>query len=146
MQVLNRSFPWKKGAFNKKKTVFTTTLSVTLTKKLIYCFIWSTAYFGAEAQKNESGFKIEGVFGEEQLEFRRGKGTSQVISERTSDIDKELCDCFIKFQKALDRVSWTKFMQILKESSIGCLERTLSANFTWIRVLNCYWTKGRQEV
>jgi len=38
----------EKRAFNKKTTVFTTTLDVNLTRKLLYCVIWSTAWYGAE--------------------------------------------------------------------------------------------------
>jgi hypothetical protein len=60
------------------------------------------------------------VLGENQFGFRRGKGTSdaigmlRIISERTLDIDEELCACFIDWQKAFDHVNWTKLMQILK--------------------------------
>ena len=63
--------------------------------------------------------KIEDVLGD-QFGFRRGKGTRdaigmlRIISERTLEIDEELCICFIDWQKAFDRVNWTKFMQILK--------------------------------
>jgi hypothetical protein len=45
--------------------------------------------------------KIENVLGEDQFEFRRGKGTTdatkmlRIISERTLDINEELCACFI---------------------------------------------------
>jgi len=39
----------------------------------------------------------------------------RIMSERTLEIDKELCVCFIDWQKAFDRVNWTKLMQILKE-------------------------------
>jgi len=41
------------------------------------------------------------VLGEDQFEFRRGKGTRdavgmmRIISERTLEIDEELCVCFI---------------------------------------------------
>jgi hypothetical protein len=57
--------------------------------------------------------------GEDQFGFRRGKVTRDAISavtisERTLDIDKELCVCFINWQKGFDRVNWTKLMQILK--------------------------------
>ena len=67
--------------------------------------------------------KIEDVLGEERFEFRRGKGTRdaigmlRIISERTLEID-ELAVCFIDWQKAFDRVNWTKLMQILKGTVI----------------------------
>jgi hypothetical protein len=37
-----------KAAFNKKGALFTSTLHVKLRKKLIKCYIWSTALYGAE--------------------------------------------------------------------------------------------------
>ena len=40
-------------------------------------------------------------------------------------IDEELCVCFIDWQKAFDRVNWTKLMQILKRTGIDWRERRL---------------------
>jgi hypothetical protein len=37
-----------KAAFNKKKTLFTSKLDLNLRKKLVKCYIWSTAFYGAE--------------------------------------------------------------------------------------------------
>jgi len=37
-----------KAAFNKKKNLFTSTLDLNLRKKLIKCYIWSMALYGAE--------------------------------------------------------------------------------------------------
>jgi hypothetical protein len=37
------------GAFNKKRTLFTSTLDLELRKKLEKCYIWSTALYGAES-------------------------------------------------------------------------------------------------
>jgi len=37
-----------KAAFNKKRTLFTSTLDLELRKKLMKCYIWSTALYGAE--------------------------------------------------------------------------------------------------
>jgi hypothetical protein len=45
--------------------------------------------------------------------------SERIISERTLDIDEELCACFIDWQKALGRVNWTKLMQISKGPGIG---------------------------
>jgi len=46
-----------------------------------------------------------------------------IIAERTFKIDEELCISFIDWQKAFDRVNWTKLMQILRELvSIGVKE------------------------
>jgi hypothetical protein len=76
--------------------------------------------------------KIEDVLGQDQFGFRRGKGTRdaigmlRIISERNLAIDEELCACFIDWQKAFDRVNWTKLMQILTESDIDWRERRLN--------------------
>ena len=75
--------------------------------------------------------KIEDVLGEHQFGFRTGKGTRdaigmmRIIAERTLEIDEELCICFIDWQKAFDRVNWTKLMQILKRTRIDWRERSL---------------------
>ena len=37
-----------KAAFNKKKALFTGTLDLELRKKLVKCYIWSVAVYGAE--------------------------------------------------------------------------------------------------
>ena len=37
-----------KAAFNKNKTLFTSKLDLYLRKKLIKCYIWSMAFYGAE--------------------------------------------------------------------------------------------------
>jgi len=37
-----------KSAFNKKKTLFTRKLDLNLRKKLVKCYIWSMALYGAE--------------------------------------------------------------------------------------------------
>jgi len=71
--------------------------------------------------------KIEDVLGQDQFAFRRGKGCRDAIGmmritvERTLEIGEELCVCFIDWQKAFERVNWTKLMQILK-LSIGVKE------------------------
>ena len=37
-----------KAAFNKKRALFTSTLDLELRKKLVKCYIWSIALYGAE--------------------------------------------------------------------------------------------------
>ena len=49
----------------------------------------------------------------------------RIIAERTLEIDEEMCVCFIEWQKAFDRVNWTKLMQILKRTGIDWRERRL---------------------
>ena len=78
--------------------------------------------------------KIEDGLREDHFGFRRGKGTTdaigmlRIISERTLEIDKELCVCFIDWQKASDQVNWTKLMQILKGTGNDWCERRLINN------------------
>jgi len=38
-----------KAAFNKKRTPFTSTLDLELRKKLVKCYVWSIALYGAES-------------------------------------------------------------------------------------------------
>jgi hypothetical protein len=49
----------------------------------------------------------------------------RVMSEHTLDVDKELCACFIDWQKAFDHLNWTKLMQIVKVTGIDWRERRL---------------------
>ena len=71
------------------------------------------------------------MLGEDQFGFRRGKGTRdaigmmRIIAERPLEVDEELCVCFIDWQRAFDRVKWTKLMQILKRKGIDWRERRL---------------------
>ena len=70
-----------------------------------------TAKIVAKILRRRIEKEIEGVLGEDQFGFRRGKGTTdavgmlRIISERTLEIDAELCVCFIDWQKAFDHVS-----------------------------------------
>jgi len=41
-------------------------------------------------------------------------GMLRIISEKTLDMDEELCACFRDWQKAFCHVNWTKLRQILK--------------------------------
>jgi len=75
--------------------------------------------------------KIGDVLAEDQFGYRREKGTRDAIgmlritAERTLKRDADLCVCFIDWQKAFDRVNWTKLMQILKVTGIDWSERRL---------------------
>jgi hypothetical protein len=53
-----------KAAFNKKKTLFTSTLDLELRKKLVKCYVWRIVLYGAETwalravdQKHLESFK-----------------------------------------------------------------------------------------
>jgi hypothetical protein len=52
-------------------------------------------------------------------------GMLRIISERTLEIDAEVCVCFIDWQKVFERVNWTNIMHILKETGIDWCERRL---------------------
>jgi hypothetical protein len=75
--------------------------------------------------------KIEDVLGEDQFRVRKGKGTRDVIgmlriiSERTLDIDKELCASFINWKMAFDLVNCTILMLILKGTGRDWREKRL---------------------
>jgi len=102
--------------------------------QLTISLIAYTAKIVAKILRRRIEKKIENVLGD-QFGFRRGKGTRdatgmlRIISERTLEIDEELCVCFIDWQKAFDRVNWTKLMQILRGTGIEWRERRLISNF-----------------
>jgi hypothetical protein len=72
--------------------------------------------------RRRSEKKMEDVLGEDQLTFRKGTRDAikmlRIISERILDVGEEICICFIDWQKAFDRVKWTKLMDILKKIGI----------------------------
>jgi hypothetical protein len=55
-------------------------------------------------------------------------GMLRIILERTLETDAKLCVCFIDWQKAFDRVNWTKLMQTLKKTGIDWCKRRLISN------------------
>jgi len=52
----------------------------------------------------------------------------RIISERTLYVEARPRVCFLDWQKAFDRVNWTKLMQILKGTGIDWGERILISN------------------
>ena len=72
--------------------------------------------------------------GEDQYEFRRGKGTREaigalrVISERSIEHGNDLYICFVDYEKAFDRVDWTKLMNTLKRLGVDWRDRQLITN------------------
>jgi hypothetical protein len=46
--LINKTYINQVSAFNKKRTLFTSTLDLELRKKLVKCYIWTIALFGAE--------------------------------------------------------------------------------------------------
>jgi hypothetical protein len=47
-----------KAAFSKKRTLFTSTLDLELRKKLVKCYVWSIALYGAVDQKHLKCFEM----------------------------------------------------------------------------------------
>jgi len=70
----------------------------------------------------------------------------RIISERTLNIEKKLCECFIDWQKVFDRVNWTTLMQILTGTGIDSRERRLITKLYMDQNIKINWTKGRHEV
>ena len=95
--------------------------------------------------------KIEDVLGEDQFGFRRGKGTRdaigmlRIISERTLELDEELCVCFIDWQKAFDRVNWTNLIQILKGTGIDWRERRFISNLYMAQIVRVRLKRGESR-
>jgi len=92
--------------------------------------------------------KIVDVPSEDQCGFRREKGTRdaigmlRIISERNLEIEAKLCVCFIDWQKAFDRVNWTKLMQILKVAGIDWHERRLISNLYMAQIVKIRLNRG----
>jgi len=70
----------------------------------------------------------------------------RIISERTLDLVKELCECFIYWQKVFDRVNWQKLVQILKGTGFDCRERRLITKLYLDQNIKINWAKERHEV
>ena len=54
-------------------------------------------------------------------------GMLRITSERTLDVEKELCLCFSDCRKVLDRLDWTKLMRILKRTGTNRYDRRLTS-------------------
>ena len=44
----------------------------------------------------------------------------RIISERVLDVKEEMCLCFIDWQKAFDRVDWTKLLEMPRNIGVNC--------------------------
>jgi hypothetical protein len=96
--------------------------------------------------------KFRKYVGKDHFGLRRGKGNRvatgmlRIISERTLEIDDGVCLSFIDWEKAFDRVNWTKLMQILKVTGIDWRKRILISKLyvsQSVKILvNCGETKS----
>jgi hypothetical protein len=98
--------------------------------------------------RSRTGKKIEDVLREDQFGFRRGRGISdavgmlRAVSEQTTDIDGELCACFIDWQKECGSVNWTKLVLILKRNGIDLRERRLINNLYMDQIVRVQLEQG----
>ena len=78
--------------------------------------------------------KAKYVIGKTQFGFRKGCGTREAISVmrllcvRRLEFKEELIVCFVDFEKAFDRVKWTKLFEVLKKIGVDWRDRRLIMN------------------
>jgi hypothetical protein len=95
---------------------------------------------------------IKGVFGENNLGFRRGKGASdamemlRTVSTRTFDIDEESVCCHRGLADVLDPVNLTKRMQILILNEIDWRGRRFISKFCMDQRVKLGLFRRRQEM
>ena len=76
----------------------------------------------------------EDYLGDDQFGFRVGKGTREAIGtlrmlcEKVGDYNLEMFICYVDFEKAFDRVDWTKLMKILLDLGMDWRDRRLIKN------------------
>jgi retron-type reverse transcriptase len=70
----------------------------------------------------------------------------RIISERNLEIDEILIVCFIDWQKAFDRVNWTKLMQILKGTGLDWRKRRLISNLYMTQSVKVRLNRGERSV
>jgi len=70
----------------------------------------------------------------------------RIISERTLEIDEELCVCFTDWQKAFDRFNWTKLIQILKGTCIDWRKRRLIRNLYMAQSVKVRLNRGETRI
>jgi hypothetical protein len=75
--------------------------------------------------------KVKDYIGWDQFGFRKGMGTREAIavlrtlSERNIEHNQDIYVCFVDYEKAFDRVNWTKLMRILKDLGVDWKDRRL---------------------
>ena len=72
--------------------------------------------------------------GIDQFGFRKGVGTREaiavmrILSERCIQHDQDLYICFVDYEKAFDRVNWTRLMEVLSAIGVDWKDRRLLAS------------------
>jgi hypothetical protein len=75
--------------------------------------------------------KVANFIGKTQFGFRKGCGTREAIGvmrmvcERSLELGNEVFVCFVDFEKAFDRVNWTKMMEVLKKLGVDWKDRRM---------------------
>ena len=75
--------------------------------------------------------KVQNFISKNQFGFKRGCGTRDAIGvlrmlcERNIEYGKDVYVCFVDFEKAFDRVNWTKMMRILEGLRIDWKDRKM---------------------
>ena len=88
---------------------------------------------------------IERQLGENQMGFRKGKGTRdaifqlRIIGERYRQVGKKLYLCFVDYQKAFDRVRHDKLKEVMKSASVPEIEQRLIENLYWGQEATVRW-------
>jgi len=70
----------------------------------------------------------------------------RIISGRTLDVDEKIIICFIDWQKAFDRINWTKLMHILNDTGFDSRERRLISILYMAQSVKVQLNRGGQEV
>jgi hypothetical protein len=93
-----------KAAFNRKKTLFTSKLNLNLWKKLVKCYIWSTALCVAETRKVD----------QKSLESSETWCCKKMENIRWSD--------YVRNEEVLQRVKEKRnILPIIKGEDISCI-------------------------
>jgi hypothetical protein len=72
-------------------------------------------------------------------------GILGIMSDRTLDIEEELCACYIQWQKAFDCGKLILLKQILKVTAISCRERNLISKLYMDHILKCTQEASRLD-
>jgi hypothetical protein len=67
----------------------------------------------------------------------------RIISERTLNVEEELCECLIDWQRVFDRVNWTSLVPIIQGSGVDWRDRKLITKLYMNQNIKLNWTKGR---
>ncbi|PNF26419.1 hypothetical protein B7P43_G16609 [Cryptotermes secundus] len=109
-----------KAAFSKKKKLFTSKLDLNLRKKLVKCYIWSIALYGAETwtlravdQKHLESFEIEQRNILHEIRKRKANWIGHVL--RRNCLLKEVIEGKIEGRLEVTRTRGTRHKKMLDD-------------------------------